>query len=431
MTMRETKPTNVMRATSITVVGRMFVTGAAATSAFVVASTLGAKGAGTFAQVRVLPTAIAAILGAGLTIAIPYLIGARKYSVQAITETSMAIGIVLSVVGWGLWQLCGTLLHAHVYTALSHQAALAVGLSIPLQIFCNYLNSVQQGLQRFNGANVVLCIEEVASLVFVLPLLFGFPGGTTLIVVAAIGGTAVALLTAAILLMRDGVWPWPRWHQEIAVEAITLGVKGHIGRISNMLTWRLDVMILSFLASVEVVGCYAVASKVAELFRPLSASLTFVLRPVIASLPIAEARAQGVLLYRRFFAINMMAIAVMAVAGGPVIVRFFGPEFAAAVPAFQILLVGLAAHGADGVLNGYNVGIGRPELNTYAALVGLIITVIGDFGTIPTYGIVGAAVTSSVAYTAKAVALTIVFMATSGVSVSQLIGLKEYSPDPA
>jgi O-antigen/teichoic acid export membrane protein len=276
-----------------------------------------------------------------------------------------------------------------------------------------------------------MCLDDVMSMLLVLPLFWTTAYGGTVLVVSAVGGTLASAVLAAVLLMRAGIRPWPRLHRAIAVEALHFGIKGHIGRMANMLNWRLDVMILSTMASVEVVGCYAVASKVAELFRPISASLTFVLRPLIASLPKGEARARGVLLYRRFFAFNLLGIAVMAVVGGPVILRFFGAEFASAVPAFQILLIGLAAHGADGVLNGYNVGVGRPEFNTYTALAGCVITVAGDIAFIPLYGIIGAAWVSTVAYTVKAIALTAIFLATSGVTMAQLVGLREYSPDAA
>src|SRR5581483_8403746 len=129
--------------------------------------------------------------------------------------------------------------------------------------------------------------------------------------------------------------------------------------------------------------------------------------------------------------INMGAIVAMAILGPPMIVRCFGAEFVAAVPAVQILLVGLAAHGADGVINGYNVGIGRPEFNSYTALAGLVVTVVGDVALIPHYSLIGAAWTSAVAYTVKALALTYVFLTTSGITWPELIGLKEYSPDAA
>jgi len=421
---------SLVRNTSITIVGRWIAIAAAALTGMVIANTMGAKGAGIFAMVRVFPAVVAGLLGAGITNANPYFIGARKHPVQAVTETTVALGLILGGIGWGGWLLAGELLHAHFYSELSSSAVQLVGLSILLNMLRDYLNSIQQGLLTFGEATAVLTMDDVGSLVLVLPLLRGVENGNQLIVLSAVGGVAMSVVAAAVFLLRKGIRPWPRLHPRLAWESIRFGLRGHVGKLANMLNWRLDVMILSALASTEVVGYYAVASKLAELFRPLSASLTFVLRPVIASLPITEARARGVMLYRRVFLINLAAIVLMALTGKMLIIRLFGPEFIAAVPAFYILLVGLAAHGADGVLNGYNVGIGRPEYNTYTALAGLVITLIGDVLFIPTYSLIAAAVTSSVAYTVKALTFTIVFLVTSGVTLPQLLGMQEYNPEP-
>jgi O-antigen/teichoic acid export membrane protein len=421
----------LFRNVSITMLTSFVSTGAAALAAVVVANALGAAGAGIFALARVVPNLVALLLGAGITLANPYLVGSRRYPVQAITETSVALALLLGLVGLGGWVLGGELLQARFYPTLSDGLVLLLGLSIPLQILRNYLNAIQQGLQHFKEANLVLLIEDVASLLIVLPLLAGGGDGSLLIVASCVGGSALSCVASAACLLAHRIWPRPRLHRAIAVEAIVFGVKGHVGRIASLLTWRLDLMILSMLASVEVVGYYAVATKLAEAFRPLSNAFTFVLRPVIASLPVAEARAQGVLLYRRVFALNLVLVLVMAVAGGPLIVHLFGQEFAAAVPAFHILLIGLAALGGAGVLNGYYVGIGRPELNSYTALVALAVTVVLDLLLIPSYGLLGAAVASTAAYTIKAAALSAVFLVTAGVSFPQLIGVKEYTTDLA
>jgi len=421
----------LVRNVSITMVTSFLSTGAAALAAMLVANVLGAKGAGVFALARVVPTVVAAVLGAGVTMSNAYLVGGRRFSIQAITEASMALALVIGFIGWGAWIAGGSFIHARFFSSLSETAVLLVGISIPLQMIRNYLNSVQQGLQTFTEANIVLLVEDVATLLLVLPLLWGVQSGPTVIVFAAVGGSAVSCLASIWYLVKHGYKPWPRLHRELSLEMMRFGLKGHIGRIANMLNWRLDVMILSMLAPVEIVGYYAVATKVAETFRPLSAAFTFVLRPMIASLSVSEARAQGVALYRRVFALNLVLVFIMAFAGGPIIIRMFGPDFAAAVPAFQILLIGLAALGGAGVLNGYNVGIGRPEFNSYTALAGLVITVIGDVTLIPSYSLMGAAFTSSVAYTVKAAALTFLFLSTSGISLPQLMGMKEYSPDAA
>src|SRR5437870_2090614 len=192
---------------------------------------------------------------------------------------------------------------------------------------------------------------------------------------------------------------------------LRFGIKGYLGRVANTLSWRLDMMILSTLGSAEAVGYYAVATKIAETVRPLSGSLNFVLRPLFASLPAQEARTEGVRLLRSFFAVNFLAVTLLWLMSGIIIDRLFGPDFAAAIPACRILLVGLVAFGVDGVLNGFNVGTGRPEFNAYAAVVGLVITLAGDLTLITRYGLMGAAVTSAVAYTAKALALGAVFVA--------------------
>jgi O-antigen/teichoic acid export membrane protein len=419
----------VVKNVSITVAASFVSAAAAAASAWVVASVLGSKGAGTFAEVRVIPAVIASLLGAGVTISNPYMVAAKRYPVQAITETTVALGLIIGGLGWFGWWLCGSLLHAHVYTELTVNAALLVGISIPLQMIRSYLNSIQQGMLTFRGANLVVCTEEVASLILVLPLLFGFHAGSTTIVLAAVGGTVLSCSLAVVLLWYRGVYCWPRLHWQIAVDSMVFGMKGHIGRMANLLNWRLDVMILSLMAPVSVVGYYSVASKVAEMFRPLSAGLNFVLRPLIATLSAEEAAERGARLYRWSFGINLIAVAILAVVARPLVLRFFGDEFAAAIPALYILLIGLAARGSEGVISGYNVGIGKPEYNTYTALIGLAITLVGDVTTIPTWSLIGAAWTSSVAYTAKAVAYTVIFLSTSGMTLSQLIGLEACYPN--
>ena len=420
----------IVRNTSITVFGRWLGVAAAAGAGLLVADTMGAAGAGTFAMIRVIPAGVAAMLGAGVGPANAYLVGGRKYPVQAITETTVALALVAGALGWGLWLAGLGFIHARFYPMLTTGVVALVGLGVLLNLLRDYLNSIQQGLQSFTEATIVLCLDDVGSLVLLLPLLGGV-GGTGLIVASSLGGLVMSVLAALFFLMRAGLRPWPRIHRAIASEALWFGLKSHVGRVANALNWRLDVMILAAFASVEVVGCYAVASKTAELFRPLGASLTYVLRPLLAGLDSDQARRKGVVLYRWVFAINLATVAIMALVGGPLIMLLFGAEFAPAVPAFQILLIGLAAHGADPVLNGYYIGTGRPELITYTSLAGLVITVIGDVTLIPAYGLNGAAIASSVAYSVRAASLTAIFLWTTRVSVRALLGIEELTPGPA
>src|SRR6184192_2609370 len=101
-------------------------TGAAALAAMLVAS--------VFALARVVPTVVAAVLGAGVTMSNAYLVGGRRYSIQAITEASMSLALIIGFIGWGVWIAAGSIVHARFFSSLSETAVLLVGISIPVQI---------------------------------------------------------------------------------------------------------------------------------------------------------------------------------------------------------------------------------------------------------------------------------------------------------
>src|SRR5436309_13499571 len=103
----------VAKNVSITFATSLLSSGATAVGALVVANALGARGAGLFTLARVVPTVVASVLGAGITIATPYFIGGRRHSVQAIAETNVLLGLVFGLMGLGAWILGAPLLMTH------------------------------------------------------------------------------------------------------------------------------------------------------------------------------------------------------------------------------------------------------------------------------------------------------------------------------
>src|SRR5256885_17108722 len=97
-------------------------TGAAALAAMLVANVLGAKGAGVFALARVVPTVVAAVLGAGVTMSNAYLVGGRRYSIQSITEASMSLALIIGFIGWGGRGPLRRVLHPRFFRSLTATA---------------------------------------------------------------------------------------------------------------------------------------------------------------------------------------------------------------------------------------------------------------------------------------------------------------------
>ena len=95
--------------------------------------------------------------------------------------------------------------------------------------------------------------------------------------------------------------------------------------------------------------------------------------------------------------LGALALAVIA----PFLIRIlFGSPFSPSVVGVWLLLPGVVTLSVARVLSSYLLGRNRLKVDFFASLAGLAATVALDLVLIPRYGFAGAAVASSIAYTA-------------------------------
>src|SRR5207244_4469414 len=137
-----------------------------------------------------------------------YFIGGRRHSVQVIAETNVVLGLVFGLVGLGAWIVAGPLLMTSFFRNVSAWPVALLGVSVPILLLRNYLNSIQQGLQAFTEANLVLFVEDLAGMLVVLPLLWTSPPAGTverLVILAPLVGATVSLIVAVRDLTRRSI----------------------------------------------------------------------------------------------------------------------------------------------------------------------------------------------------------------------------------
>ena len=110
------------------------------------------------------------------------------------------------------------------------------------------------------------------------------------------------------------------------------------------------------------------------------------------------------------FVISAMAVIVLALLPPQVYTFVFGPDFGEMTGIIRILAPGVLFYCIFLILGHYYSGIGRYQMNTFAALCGLVATCILGFTLIPRYDITGAAITSAVSYTVNAIFLFVFFL---------------------
>ncbi len=90
----------------------------------------------------------------------------------------------------------------------------------------------------------------------------------------------------------------------------------------------------------------------------------------------------------------------------------FNKEFAGIRQVIMGLSVGIVTLGCNSVLSHYFIGSGRIRWSAASSAVGLVTLLIAGSILIPAYGVVGSAVTSSVAFTAMLLFSCLVFKRT-------------------
>jgi O-antigen/teichoic acid export membrane protein len=105
----------------------------------------------------------------------------------------------------------------------------------------------------------------------------------------------------------------------------------------------------------------------------------------------------------------------MVLTGWAVIPLVFSPAFAASYLPMILLLPGSALLGASAVLSNELVARGFPGTVSLAALAAFLLTVVLDLALIRAFGMAGAAVASSLAYAAYALAVIALYLGRTGI----------------
>ena len=187
-----------------------------------------------------------------------------------------------------------------------------------------------------------------------------------------------------------------------------LNQTGHFVQFFNL---RLSYYLLDSYIGRGQVGVFSRSVSLAEAIWIISNSIALVQYARIAN---ADDRAYAqkltLDLSKICLVISAVAVIVLALLPSQVYTFVFGPEFGEMAGIIRILAPGVLFYCIFLILGHYYSGIGRYQMNTFAALCGLAATCVLGFTLIPRYDVTGAAITSAVSYTMNAVFLFVFFL---------------------
>jgi O-antigen/teichoic acid export membrane protein len=204
-------------------------------------------------------------------------------------------------------------------------------------------------------------------------------------------------------------------------ECLEFGIRGYFANLAQFVTYRFDSFIVSYLLGMSALGIYAAAYTLAEMYSYLPSCLATVVFPATAASSIAEANWRTPRVSRISFAF----VVLTSIIGGAVAPWLFpailGPQFTYSVVLFWALLPGSVMLAGTKIITADLLGRGYPQYASRGALSGMVAIVVLDVWLIPKYGLLAAALSSSLVYGCQAMYWVRCLGRVTGLKTSELI----------
>jgi stage V sporulation protein B len=382
---------------------------------------LGTDGVGGAGIAVALATVAAVVCNGGVNISTIYLLGQRPTQRRHLIGALLPIAAAGALLGAGLLSISGAAIGPSIGLGGRQDLFLAAAVLAAVIVAFEFIGAVVLGLGQTKSYVASELLRGTGTMAATAILLIAFWRSDVGFVVAATIGIAVAASLNVYRITRSIGWVTPSVDTAVAREALGIGLRGQVGNVLQLLSLRLDQLIVPAFLSLSSAGVYLIAVRVAEAMAQVGSAAGSLIFPEIArqtdavetSLTERAVRATSVLIAGAGLALGLLAEPFMTIA--------FGPEFADGSLALRILLVAMLPLAVARILAGDLKGRGRPGTVSVAMGVAAIVTIGLDLALIPRLGIAGAAAASVVAYSISAGILAVAFVRVTGADARALI----------
>jgi O-antigen/teichoic acid export membrane protein len=375
---------------------------------------LGTVGLGTYALALLLPNTMVLLLEFGITYANVFHIGRGDVSAREVMRANLWIWGFVTLIGL---VAAGAIIYfkgAQWFPGIPATMMIVAVLSFPPNLLQFYCRSILQGYQDFRRYNYLTVIVQLTTFVLSAIFILGFHLGVGAALAAFLVGQVLSLIFTVIALApylrrapkdetREHWWTYGR-------HAISYGWKQHLGAVAAFVNYRVDLFFVNLLISPATAGVYYIAIQLGESMWMISKVVSTVLLPRLAELHDEEqTRLELTPLITRLVFCFTLACAIVVGVLSPLIVKLWGPDATMAANVLVWLLPGIVMGAATRIIAYDFSARGKPIYNSYLSIIVMVINVAANLILIPRLGIVGGAISTTIAYSVNSVATAVLY----------------------
>ncbi len=384
----------------------------------VISRYLGPEGRGMYTSLLIVPLIAVSFTMMGIRRSAVFHLGQKLFDsdrvvsgvVQLLLLTSF-LAMLLSSVGFLFFTPEG----ADIYMIL-----ISI-LTIPVKLALIYSAGVFLGKQQFRRSNLTnwlpLLLNLAGVVIFVILLRMTVLGA---LFALFISNLAVAYISIRTLAKEYHISFHP--DKKVIGSLVNLGVIYAVAVMVMQLNYRIDILFLQKLSSLQQVGYYSLGVAISEQLWQLPTAIGIVVLSRTANSADETVLNADVarLIRLSFLAILLLGIALYFVI--PFLLPFiYGGMFIPSVSIVRTMLPGIIFFVIPRILNSRFAGVGKPQLLLWVFIPALLVNAALNFWLVPLYGGIGAALASNVSYIGGAIALIVLFSVKMNIPLHEII----------
>ncbi len=388
---------------------RMIAIGLGLAAASVIARHLGPGGQGAYSFVVLISTLLALVSNLGLGIANVYFGGTKRYTFEELASNSLVAAYLIGVPLASAFLLYYFAVHPSFLKDVAPLVVVLAAFVVPSNLLVLYFSHILLAQKRIAEFNYLTLAQSGVAFIFVFALLVVSGAGLVGAILAWTGGVVVSAWLAVRFVRKVTALRWS-FSPSLFSASAKFGIQGYMGSIVAFLYYRLDMFLVALFLNMTAVGYYSVGVAVAESLWIFPATVGSLIFARTAASSWEEANARTPRICRNTFFLTLLAGGVLFVVSKPLILLVFGSRFLPALVPLRFLLPGTLILCFDKVLGNEITGRGKPLVGTAIATLSLSIAIPLYLIFIPRMGIAGAALASTVSYSATAVMTLLTFL---------------------
>lgn len=341
---------------------------------------------------------VALVVNLNVESGIAYYAASKIIPRQTVVSFTVVASLILLLV-----VTIGMIVYANFFpdTHLTTLNFIVFGVSIIIGThLLNVFVALFQAEENFVTGNIAAaCVNMVLVCVLLICYYFGVPKNYLLSIYSLSFITQGVVAAVAYFIKVKPIQQFQVPNKQQLQLLLRYALLALVGNVVFFFVYRVDYWFVNRYSLPADLGNYIQASKMGQLLLVLPQILASVVFPRSANGSNLSFMPRQILIISRLLMQCFLIVIVGSICFGKIIfTSVFGDSFNTMHLSFSWLLPGILALSVLAILSAYFSGLNQVKVNVTGALLALVVILLGDILFVKRYGIIGAAIVSSVGY---------------------------------